>query len=156
MYLDLAVEHWIPAVMVEMTPALIGRFRERGFALDDETIEAIASYPLPKLDDVKDIPAAETYEEKRNGLFRVISELEPGITQIFLHPADDTPGIQLLCERWEQRIWESQLLNDPEVRKFLQEQDLIFTNWRNIMRRFESIQKATDSDAEDQDEDEDE
>ena len=147
-YLDLAVEHWIPAVMVDMTPALIARFRERGIDLDDETIEIIANYPLPKLDDIKDIPAAETYEEKRENLFRVLSELEPGITQIFLHPADDTPGIQRLCDTWEQRIWESQLLNDPEVRKFLQEQNLIFTNWRDIMRRFESIHNATDAEDE--------
>jgi chitin disaccharide deacetylase len=144
MYLELAVEHWIPAVMVEMTPALLGRFQERGFTLDDETIEAIANYPLPKLDDIKDIPSAETYEEKREELFRVIMELEPGITQIFLHPADDTPGIQRLSDKWEQRIWEAQLLNDPEVGEFLREQDLIFTNWRDIMRRFEATHHGTD------------
>lgn len=147
-YLDLAVEYWVPAVMVEMSPQVMGRLRERGFELDDETIEAISRYPLPKVDDIRDVPAADSYEQRREEFFRVIQELEPGITQIFLHPADDSPGLRRLCDKWQLRVWDEQLLTDPEVEEFLREQEIVLTNWREIMRRFEAIHSETGVDDE--------
>ena len=64
----------------------------RGFNVTDEMVEADCQYRLPKIDDIQNLPPAQTYEEKREGFFQVIRELSPGITQVFLNPADDTPG----------------------------------------------------------------
>ena len=43
-----------------------------------------------------------------------------------------------MSARAEQRVWQAQVLNDPEVQAFLKEQDVILTNWREIMQRFEN------------------
>ena len=142
LYLELAEQYWIPAVMVEFTPALVAQFRDAGFPLDDEMLQTVANYPLPKVDDIKNIPAASSYEEKRQLFFTTIEELKPGITQIFLIPSDDTPGMRRASPKWQSRAWEAQLLTDPEVREFLQKQDLVFTNWREIMQRFEATNDA--------------
>jgi hypothetical protein len=148
LYLDLAVEHWIPAVMVEFTPELVDRFRERGLALDHEVLEMVANYPLPKLDDIKDLPQTDSYEEKRESFFRMVNELEPGITQIFLNPVDDTPGARRMTERCQNGVWEAQLLSDPEVHAFLEEQEIVYTNWRDIMDRFEAVSDIRESEGE--------
>ena len=36
---------------------------------------------------------------------------------------------------WQQRVWESQLFSDPEVKKFFDAEGVIFTNWKEMMRR---------------------
>jgi hypothetical protein len=142
-YLDLAVEHWIPAVMVEFTPELVAKFRDAGYPLDEEMLEMIAAYPLPKVDDLKHIPTADSYEEKRQQFFTTIEELKPGITEIFLRASDESPGMQRASKSWQNRAWEAQLLADPEVREFLQKQNIVMTNWREIMARFEQRQEPT-------------
>lgn len=143
LYLDLAEEYRIPAVMVELTPRVVNRFREAGFEFDDEMLQQVARYPLPKLDDIRNVPAANSYEEKRNQFYKIIQQLEPGITQIFLIPADDTPAVQRASSTWQQRVWESRLLTDPEVSQYLSKERIQLTNWREIMRRFEAASKDT-------------
>jgi hypothetical protein len=44
-----------------------------------------------------------------------------------------------MTEKWQCRVWEGRLLADPEVRKFLQEEGVELTGWREMMRRFEGV-----------------
>ena len=141
-YLDVAQENWIPAVMVEFTPAMVERFRARGFQITPEMVEAIARYQLPKLDDIQNLPPVQSYDEKRDGFFKMIQELSPGITQVFLNPADDTPGLRRMTNKWQERVWDAQLLSDPAVREFLQQQDIVLTNWHDIMKRFAAVTES--------------
>ena len=78
-----------------------------------------------------------TYEQKRDELCKLLRELPPGLTQMVIHPAVASPGLERLTDDWQQRVWEHQLLNDEIVQKTLQEQLIQTTNWREIMRRFE-------------------
>jgi predicted glycoside hydrolase/deacetylase ChbG (UPF0249 family) len=137
LYLGVAQEHWIPAVVPELTPALIDNLREEGFPLSEESIDAIRRYPLPKLDDLKFVPDTPSYEEKRDAFYRLVRELSPGITQLIFHPADQTKALQLISPRWQNRVWEAQLLLDPAVHQFLEDEQIILTNWIEIMARFE-------------------
>lgn len=138
-YLSTSKRNWIPAVMVEMTPENIAKFRDEGFPLSEEVIELVLRHPLPKLDDLRFPPDAETYEATREGFFEMIKELSPGLTQIVFTPTDETPALKLLSERWQNRVWEAQLLNDPETHAFLDREGVIVTNWGEVMRRFEGL-----------------
>lgn len=137
-YLELAQQYWIPAVMVELTPALIARLRRDGHPVDPESLAMVAAYKLPKIDNVVTVADADTYEEKRANLYKVIEDLPPGITQIFLAPAENSAALRHLTPHWQNRIWEARLLRDPEVHKFVRAQNLIATNWREIMDRFQA------------------
>jgi predicted glycoside hydrolase/deacetylase ChbG (UPF0249 family) len=148
LYLQLAEEHWIPAVMVEFTPEVIARFRDEGLTLDEEVLEAVARYALPKVDDIRNIPPAGSYDEKRQLFCDVVASLKPGITQIFLHPSDDTAGLRQSSEKWQDRVWEAQLLADPQVRDHLQQQEIVLTNWRELMGRFEAARQLRDAEDE--------
>lgn len=141
LYLDLATELWVPAVMVELTPAAIERLEARGVTVSDDVIEAASQYALPRVDDIQPLPPAASYNEKRDALLSLIQGLPPGITQITLNPADDTPGLRCLIGSWQDRVWDAQLLRDPALREKLQQEKVLLTNWREIMQRFEARTK---------------
>jgi predicted glycoside hydrolase/deacetylase ChbG (UPF0249 family) len=138
LYLQVAETHWIPAVIPELTPSMIEILGEEGLSLAPETIEAINQYRLPKLDDVQFVPDCDSYEAKRDALCQRVRSLAPGLTQIIFQPADRTKALELVSPRWQQRVWEAQLLMDPEVHQFFEDEGILVTNWIEIMARFES------------------
>ncbi|QDU45705.1 hypothetical protein Mal52_42000 [Symmachiella dynata] len=137
-YLETAEKNWIPAVVLELTPEKIQHFRDNGVALSDEMIATVHKYRLPKLDDAHFVPEADSYEKKRDQFYELVKGLPPGLTQITAGPADKSLALEAIAPHWQQRVWENQLLNDKAVHDFLKKQDVIFTNWREIMERFEN------------------
>jgi predicted glycoside hydrolase/deacetylase ChbG (UPF0249 family) len=136
-YLRLAREYWIPAIMVELTEAHITQFRSEGFPLDGDTIATVREYPLPKLDHLEFIPLGDTYEQKRERFMEMVRSLAPGITQITYSPTLASPAVQRLWPDWQQRVWDTELLADPEVRQFFEDESVVLTDWVEMMRRFE-------------------
>ena len=136
-YLDIARKHWIPAALIELTPAHIREFREKGFPLSSEMTELIAGYPLPKVDGLKFSPTAETYEEKVEKLLATIKDAAPGITLIKFQPAVESEALRRITPDWQQRVWDAKLLADPKVAQFLKEEGVIMTDWREVMQRFD-------------------
>lgn len=144
-YLQAAEKYWIPAVIVELTPEKIEIFRREGFPLSDEMIDLVGRYRLPKLDAIEFIPDAGNYEEKRSQFFQMIEDLPPGLTQIVAGAAADSPGLRQLTADWQNRVWDRRLLADPQVREFFDTQPLVFTNWKEVMRRFEGQSAPTEA-----------
>lgn len=136
-YMRLAQEYWIPAVVVEVSPQMLEEFQRFGLPMDQALLDAIAKYPLPKLDELRIVPDAESYEEKRAALLRMIAELPAGLTQIHFRPAEESNALKRLTPRWQQMVWDRELLVDPAVREQFAEQGVILTNWREVMHRFE-------------------
>src|SRR5262245_17547796 len=59
-YLRMAMEEQIPAMVIEMTPRTIDKFRKQGYPINDSTIKLLAGYTLPKLDDFHGIVEGKT------------------------------------------------------------------------------------------------
>ena len=136
-YLETAQKLWIPAVIIELTPRHVSEFRARGTPLDEGMIQLLLDYHLPKLDELKFTPEADSYEEKREQFFQMVRDLPPGITQIVSQPATESDALKSITDGWQQRVWDAQLLSDPAVHELLIEQGVLFTNWSEMMRRFE-------------------
>jgi predicted glycoside hydrolase/deacetylase ChbG (UPF0249 family) len=136
-YLETAQKLWIPAVIIELTPKRVAEFRARGTPLEDGMSQLLADYQLPKLDELKFVPLADSYEGKREQFFQMVRDLPPGITQIIAQPAAESDALRSITDQWQQRVWEAQLLADPSVHQFLIDEGVLFTNWREMMRRFE-------------------
>ncbi|MCC7085360.1 MAG: polysaccharide deacetylase family protein [Pirellulales bacterium] len=144
-YLGVAHKHWIPAIVVELTPQRLAEFQQKGFPLTPSIVGMISKYPLPKLDDLKFSPTADNYEGKRNALMKLIQSLSPGLTQIVFRPAIEGGGLKRIDPHWQQRLWDNQLLSDSKLQEFYQSQSVIFTNWKEIMRRFEgAVQRPSE------------
>ena len=139
-YFKVAQEYRIPAMAIELTPDLMARFKKQGYPLTDETVKLANTYSLPKLDDFYSVPDGKTYEEKREKLFAVVRSLRPGITEIIFHPSADSEGLRKITGSWQQRIWDAQVLADPETGKLLKAQGVVLTNWKEMMKRFDERQ----------------
>ena len=143
-YLRVARQQWIPAMVVELTPEQVERFRGAGFPLPDDIIGLLAHYPLPKVDDLRMVAPAESYEAKKQAFLTLLRELPPGLTQIALHPAVESEGLKRILPDWQQRVWDAQLLGDDAVRAALRGEGVVLTDWREIMRRFDGRPSPSD------------
>lgn len=135
-YLSIAMEYEIPAMIIEFTPDIVTKFRGQGYPITDEMIAFAATYNMPKLDDFNGLPSASSYEEKKQKLFELVRSLKPGITEIIFHPSVETDSLKKITNSWQQRVWEAQLFSDPEVIQFFHQEGVLFTNWKEMMHRF--------------------
>jgi len=136
-YLRLAQEFWIPAVVVELKPEMLELFASNGMPVEQGLVELIEKYPLPKLDELRIAPEGDTYEAKRAALLDMISQLPPGLSEIYFRAAEESNALKRLTPRWRQMVWDRELLLDPAVRGHFQAQGIILTDWHEVMQRFE-------------------
>ncbi|MEZ5043441.1 MAG: polysaccharide deacetylase family protein [Saprospiraceae bacterium] len=136
-YLKVAEEYQIPAMVIDFeNPEVIAGFKQQGYPINDEMIALVNNYSLPKLDFFASAPNGKTYEEKRANFQALVKSLNPGLSEIIFHPSEDTDNLKTITNSWQQRVWESQLFADEEMIRFFEEEGIVFTNWREIMRRF--------------------
>ncbi len=136
-FLGAARKYWIPAPVVELTPEMVERFKAEGFPMDQRMIDLIAQYPLPKLDDLKVVSPADTYDKKVKGYCDLLRDVKPGLTLIVHLPAIESRGLQLMNGGDQHRGWQMKMLSEEVVSKTMKEEKLVVTNWREIMRRFD-------------------
>lgn len=136
-YMKVAEEYRIPAMVIEPSPPIEEKFRKRGVPVSEYLRDLLTNYKLPKLDDFDAVPEGSTYEEKRERFFEQIRNLRPGITELIFHPSVETEGLKKITGSWQQRVWEADLFNDEQVGQFFEREGILFTNWKEMMARFE-------------------
>jgi predicted glycoside hydrolase/deacetylase ChbG (UPF0249 family) len=136
-YMKVAEEYHIPAMVIEMSPHTIQKFRKQGYPMDEKMLELIKAYKLPKLDDFGSLESAPTYDEKIDKFYQQVRGLQPGITELIFHPSVETEGLTKTTGSWQQRVWEAAMFHDPKVQQFLESEGVVFTNWKEMMRRFD-------------------
>jgi predicted glycoside hydrolase/deacetylase ChbG (UPF0249 family) len=135
-YLKVAEEYKIPAMVINLEDdAVLRRFQEQGYPINENTRTLLEQYSMPQLDDFYAVPAAQTYQEKIDKFYELIKLLNPGLTEIIFHPSIDTETLKSITNSWQQRVWESEMFSDPQVIKFLKNEGILFTNWIEIMKR---------------------
>ena len=117
-------------------PEVVELFKQAGYPITDHLLEMLEEYSMPKLDYFSYVPHGASYEEMRENFFNQIRSLKPGLTEIIFHPQFESEFGKSITGSWQQRAWEADLFADPEVHSFFEDEDLIFTNWRDIMTRF--------------------
>jgi hypothetical protein len=129
---------------VELTPEQIERFRRLGFPLPESVIAMLDDYPLPKVDDLRFVPVADSYDQKKQAFLAMLRELAPGVTQIAFHPAAASDALTRITPDWQQRVWDAQLAADGDVRQVLESDGVVLTDWRELMQRFAGRGAARD------------
>jgi predicted glycoside hydrolase/deacetylase ChbG (UPF0249 family) len=141
-YLKVAEEYHIPAMVIEMTGPVVAKFKKQGYPITEESIKEMAKYKLPKLDDFNATTDGKTYEDKKEKFFELVHSLRPGLNEIIFHPSIPTEGLKHITGSWQQRVWESQMFSDPQVLAFFEREGVLFTNWKEIMKRFDAKSPA--------------
>ncbi len=136
-FYKVAQEYGIPANVIDLSdPLVVEGFREEGYPMDDEIVALTASYTLPKLDGFTSAPNGESYDDKIIKFKELITSIEPGLTEIIFHPSVESEKLKTIAYSWQQRIWEAKMFADKDLIEFLEEEEIIFTNWTDIMERF--------------------
>jgi len=136
-YLKVAEEYRIPAMVIEPSDRIVEKFRKQGYPITKAGYDAMAAYKLPKLDDFHATLDGKSYEDKKQKFFEQVLDMQPGLNEIIFHPSTLTEGLKHITGSWQQRAWEAQMFNDPEVLAFFEREGILFTNWKQIMARWE-------------------
>jgi predicted glycoside hydrolase/deacetylase ChbG (UPF0249 family) len=64
---------------------------------------------------------------------RKVSELKPGVTELYIHPARQSETLKRITNRWKPRVDEYKLFtNDPEMLSVMEENDITLIGWRAL------------------------
>ena len=124
-YLKLAVEFDLPVRMASQLtlekfgqPGLRARFSEKGILFPDYLIHEELK------DESKDV---------KGFWMRVLGELRPGVTELYIHAARPTEELQAITGSWRTRAQEFETFtNDPEVRQLIERQGIVRISYRPI------------------------
>ncbi len=95
-YLDLAIEFDLPISLPD--PSIDLGFEARTLAADEGII-------VPD----REVPAT-LHRAARSDIDAVIANLEPGITELHVRPADDTPELRAITPHWAARVSDAHLV----------------------------------------------
>ena len=141
-FFKVAQEYGIPANAIELSDStVVESFKAQGYPLTDDVVALAGNYTLPKVDNFTSAPKGKTYEEKVENFKLLVKSLKPGITEIIFHPSVETDNMKTITGSWQQRKWEAEIFADKDLIKFFEEEGIIFTNWIEMMTRFEKIKE---------------
>jgi predicted glycoside hydrolase/deacetylase ChbG (UPF0249 family) len=119
LYLDLAVEFGLP------------------IRLGDEATERSVGFPFRRLAAEEGVLFPDhlvpVRGSSRAAFERAVHALEPGVTELVLHPAVDTPELRALAPDWSQRVDDHDaLVEDLELRKLLERAGITSIGYRQL------------------------
>jgi len=118
-YLELAVDFGLPIRLEGISAEASAGFPFRSLAAQ-EGVLTVDNHRLRRLAD----PAS---------LERQARDLEPGVTEIVVEPAADTPELRALCDEWGRRVEHLDLVcNDSDLRADLERGGVTLVDWREL------------------------
>ncbi len=119
-YLDLAVDFGLPLRLSGASSEKLVGFPFRRLATDEGVL-----FP----DHFVRVPGVGS----RRTIEKVIGELRPGVTEVYVHPALDTPELRALTDDWPARVDDHDLVaTDHALRSMLDRTDVIRIGYRPI------------------------
>lgn len=76
-----------------------------------------------------------SYEAYRDEILKVWTNIpENGVTETYVHPSVECDEIKGITARWQDRVWEYQLMKDPYVHQYLKEHDVELISYRDLIK----------------------
>lgn len=73
------------------------------------------------------------YEHYRDTILKIWTDLPDGVTETFVHPAKETDELKSIVGSWQDRVWEYNLMNDPETHKILESHGITLISYRDLI-----------------------
>ncbi|MCR4616312.1 MAG: polysaccharide deacetylase family protein [Clostridiales bacterium] len=74
------------------------------------------------------------YETYRETILKIWTDIPDGITETFVHPAVESEELKFITARWQDRVWEYQLLKDPVAIEYLKEKGVELISYRDLVK----------------------
>ncbi len=76
----------------------------------------------------------QSYEKYREMILNTWVDIpENGVTETFIHPSVECDELKSITGRWQDRVWEYQLMKDPYTHQFLKEHGVQLINYRQLI-----------------------
>lgn len=139
-YVKVGIEKKIPILMIgghmQYAGAEIGKFRLLLKALGERVWQA----GLPVIDDLVTQPTTgPAYEQRKQQLLKLLTDMQPGITEIIVHCTAPTEVFAQISSSGPARAAELRLMLDPDVRAFLRKGGFVLTTWRELKQRRDKV-----------------
>ena len=135
-YLDAAKHFGLPAATIEPDDRILAHYREAGHAIDEAMVAAFAAHDGPKLTLLTGMPVADDHDAFVAKAAAFVSQLPPGLHQLYVHPSRTTENVKRAISSWQQRAWEETLFAEPAVVKAMDDAGVVRTTWRDVVARF--------------------
>lgn len=76
----------------------------------------------------------DSYEAYKKHILSIWGNLPEGITETFVHPAVESDELKGITNAWQCRVWEYQLLKDPEMHQYLNDHGVELISYRELVK----------------------
>lgn len=77
-------------------------------------------------------PQKESYENFKEYLYNLYANIPNGITETYLHPSIETDDLKGTTGAWERRVWEYQIMSDPQTKQHIEAHGIKLINYRDL------------------------
>ncbi len=76
-----------------------------------------------------------SYEVYRDTILKIWTDIpEDGVTETFVHPSVESDELKGITARWQDRVWEYELMKDPYVHQYLKEHGVELISYRELIK----------------------
>jgi hypothetical protein len=149
-YIKLGVENKIPVMfpgghnsLLQTTPSITPEIQAGLLQVGQQLWTA----GLPVLDDLHNVSYNWKYPEGKNvsdaqiqkfatsKYIETIKQLKPGLTMVIMHCTAPSPVFERISGSGMVRKGDLLAMMDPAFKKFLQQEGIVLTTWREVMKR---------------------
>ncbi len=76
----------------------------------------------------------KSYETYRDTILKIWTDLPDGVTETFIHPSVESDELKGITSRWQDRVWEYQLMKDPYTHKYLKDHGIELISYRELIK----------------------
>lgn len=153
-YIRLGIENGIPVMFPGGHDTEILKSNPLARAMDDQ-MKSIGKQlwdaGLPVLDDLYNdsygwpVPDSAKKNDRALQHYRTyeyinaLKEIQPGLTMVIMHCTDPSPDFQYISDSGYTRKGDMLAMTDPALKKFIKENGIILTTWREVLEKRKSI-----------------
>jgi hypothetical protein len=134
-YIKIGAENGIPVMvpgghayfLAKESPEMAPMIRPLG--------EKVWALGLPVLDDLHTGYGCDSPKDKKAQILAFLHDVKPGVTQFIVHCTRSSESFKYIAGSGPMRLAELEALTSPEVKKAVQDEKIILTNWRELKQR---------------------
>ena len=74
----------------------------------------------------------QTYEETLLRYKELLQNLKPGVTELYIHAAVESPEIKAISNAWQRRVFDLQAFLSPEMSRWINDQGIQVISWKPL------------------------
>ncbi|MBN2089738.1 polysaccharide deacetylase family protein [candidate division KSB1 bacterium] len=130
---DLCAEYQLPfRLPINMDEKLKAQLPPIAVQLFKNRAETALKRGIMLIDYLESTDMKPNYEAFRESVIQQIKALKPGITELYIHPADPTEEIKAISGAWRHREFEAKVFRDPIVQQVMTDEKIISVRWLDL------------------------